>query len=219
MGSRELAPDRPLRQPQTLRRLAVLLIVLGPVVLSGCVPALAVREVTYRPSPDDPYGLWRAYVTDSGLLFLCGNVDNGREGMERVERVYNLDLRLEGTLEPLRDDAIQVVQIDDHPSLQRTKGYLSDLCQFDEKRATKRPEETGWIEVFMDGWDEGFAKVHRSDVEAGRLPNPPAEPRVVLYRVLDSAPPQYLLLGRLREGGPERRVLLVLGSGHIEAMW
>jgi hypothetical protein len=181
---------------------------------------LAVRELTYRPSPSDPYKVWNAYITDSGMLLLCGSVDNGRtESMERVERVYNLELRLEGTLEPPRSDAIQVVQIDDHPSLIKTKGYLSDLCQFDEKRATRRPDETGWTDILLASWDEGFVKVYHSDLEAGRLPTPPTEPRVVLYEVLDSDPPEYLLMGRLRESGPERRVLLILGSEHIEAMW
>ncbi len=71
----------------------------------------------------------------------------------------------------------------------------------------------------MDSWDEGFVKIYHSDLEAGRLPIPPAEPSVVLYRVHDSDPPEYLLMGRLREEGPEQRVLLVLGSEHIEAMW
>ena len=203
-----------------LRRLAVLGLLLCPFAVSGCVPMLAVRELTYRPSPSDPYKVWNAYVTDSGLLLLCGSVDNGREeSMERVERVYNLELRLEGTLEPPRSDAIQVVQIDDHPSLIMTKGYLSDLCQFDEKRATKRPDETGWIDIELESWDDGYVKVYPSDIEAGRLPVPPAEPRVVLYEVHDSDPPAYLLLGPLRETGPEQRVLLVLDSKHIEAMW
>jgi hypothetical protein len=204
---------------RTLRCLAVLALLLCPFVLSGCLPVVAVREIAYRPSPSDPYRLWRAYITDSGLLFLCGSVDNGREGMERVERVYNLELRLEETLDPPRSNAIQAVQINEHPSLQMTKGYLSDLCQFDEKRATNRPNETGWTEIFMDGWDEGFVETRRSDLEAGRLPIPAAEPRIVLYRVYDSDPPQYLLMGQLREGGAEQRVLLILGSEHIEAMW
>ena len=204
---------------QTLRCLAILGLLLCPFVLSGCVPVLAVRELAYRPSPSDPYRLWGAYITDSGLLLLCGSVDNGRESMERVERVYNLELRLEGTLEPPRSDAIQVVRIDEHPSLQRIKGYPSDLCQFDEKRATKKPEETGWTEIYMNNWDEGFVRLSPSDLQAGRLPAPPAEPRIVLYEVYDSDPPEYLLMGRLRRAGPEQRVLLVLGSEHIEAMW
>jgi hypothetical protein len=204
---------------QALRRRAVLVLLLCPSVLSGCIPVVAVREVAYRPSPSDRYELWRAYVTDSGLLILCGSVDNGREGMEQVDRVYNLELRLEETLKPPRTDAIQVVQIDDHSSLRMTKGYLADLCQFDEKRGTERPEETGWIEIFSDRWDEGFVEISHSDLEAGRLPIPPAEPRVVLFRVYDSNPPEYLLMGRLREEGPEQKVLLVLGSEHIEAMW
>jgi hypothetical protein len=200
--------------------LAVLAFFLGPFLVLQCCPLIAVRELTYRPSPTDPYRVWNAYVTDSGLLLLCGSVDNGREeSMERVHRVYNLELRLEGTLEPPRSDAIQLVQIDDHPSLILTKGYLSDLCQFDEKRATRRPDETGWTDVMLASWDEGFVKVYHSDIEAGRLPTPPPEPRVVLYEVLDSDPPEYLLMGRLREGGPQQRVLLVLGSEHIEAMW
>ena len=206
-------------KPDPFRCLAALALVLCALVLSGCVPVMAVREMAYRPSPSDPYKIWRAYVTDSGLLILCGSVNNGREGTEGVDRVYNLDLRLEETLEPPRADAIQVVQIDDHPSLQMTKGYLSDLCQFDEKRGRERPEETGWIEIFLDRWDEGFVEISHSDLEAARLPIPPAEPRVVLYRVYDSNPPEYLLMGRLREEGPEQRVLLVLGSEHIEAMW
>lgn len=153
------------------------------------------------------------------MLFLCGSVDNGRESTERVDRVYNLELRLDEKLDPLRPDAIQVVQIDDHPSLQMTKGYLSDLCQFGEKRVTKKPNETGWTEIFMDSWDEGFVKIDHSDIEAGRLPMPPTEPRVVLYRVYDSDPSEYLLMGRLQKEGPEHRVLLILGSEHIEAMW
>ena len=201
------------------RCLVILGLFLCPFVLSGCIPMVVVRELTYRPSTSDPYGIWRAYITDSGLLLLCGSVDNGRESMEGVIRYYNLELRLEGTLEPLRSDALQVVQINEHPSLRMTKGYLSDLCQFDEKRATKRPNETGWTQISLDSWDEGFVKLYPSDLEAGRLPTPPAEPRVVLYDVYDSDPPAYLLMGRLREEGPEQRVLLVLGSEHIEAMW
>ncbi|MGD8794800.1 MAG: hypothetical protein PVF47_19785 [Anaerolineae bacterium] len=204
---------------QTLRYPALLLLLLAPCLLSGCIPVVAVREVIYRPSPSDPYDIWGAYITDSGLLLLCGSVDNGQESMDRVVRYYNLALRLEEAPDPLQSDAIQVVQINGHPSLETIKGYLSDLCQFDEKRATKRPEETGWTDIFMNNWDEGFVKLYPADLEAGHLPTPPAEPRVVLFRVYDSDPPQYLLMGRLREGGPEQTVLLILGSEHIEEMW
>ena len=198
---------------------AILMLLFCPFVLSGCIPVVAVRELTYRPSPSDPYEIWRALITDSGLLLLCGSVDNGRESMEGVVRYYNLALRLEETLDPQPSDEIPVVQINDHPSLQMIKGYPSDLCQFDEKRATKRPEETGWTEIFLDNWDDGYVKVYQSDLEAGNLPIPPAEPRVVLYRVYDSDPPAYLLMGQLREEGPEWSVLLILGSEHIDAMW
>jgi hypothetical protein len=221
-SGQEFVPKESIPMKKTtlaLRALAVLGLLLSPFLLSGCVATLLVREIAYRPSPSDPHRLWRAYITDSGLLLLCGSVDNGRESMERVERVYNLELRLEGTLEPPRSDAIQVIQIDHHPSLVRVKGYLSDLCQFDEKRSTSKPDETGWIEIFMDNWDAGYVKLYQSDVEAGNLPIPPAEPRVVIHRVLESDPPQYLLMGRLRDGGTEQRVLLILGSEHIEAMW
>jgi hypothetical protein len=204
---------------QTHRFLAILMLLLCPFVLSGCIPVVVVREIVYRPSPSDPHELWRALITDSGLLLLCGSVDNGRESMEGVVRYYNLALRLDETLDPQASDEIQVVQINDHPSLEMIKGYPSDLCQFDEKRATKRPEETGWTEIFMDNWDAGYVKVYQSDLEAGNLPVPPAEPRIVLYQVYDSDPPAYLLMGRLREEGPEQTVLLVLGSEHIEAMW
>jgi len=207
------------KSTQAIRFLPALALLLVPIFVSQCCPLIVVQELAYRPSPSDPYEIWRALITDSGLLILCGSVDNGRESTEGVIRYYNLALRLEGTLEPPRSDAIQVVQINEHPSLEKIKGYPSDLCQFDEKRATKRPEETGWTEIFMDNWDEGFVKIYHSDIEAGRLPIPPTEPRVVLYKVLDSDPPEYLLMGRLREGGPEQRVLLVLGSEHIEAMW
>ena len=204
---------------QTHRCLAILILLLCPFVLSGCMLGVVVREIGYRPSPSDPYEIWRALITDSGLLLLCGSVDNGRESMEGVVRYYNLALRLEETLDPQPSDDVQVVQIDDHSSLEMIKGYPSDLCQFDKKRATKRPEETGWIEIFLDNWDDGYVKVHQSDLEAGNLPIPPAEPRVVIYRVRDSDAPAYLLMGRLREGGPDRNVLLVLGSEHIEEMW
>jgi hypothetical protein len=207
------------RTIRTLRRMAVLLLPLCPFALSGCMPMVVFRELFYRPSPSDPYKIWRAYVTDSGLLLSCGSVDNGRESMERVERVYNLTLRLEETLEPPNSDEIQVVYINDDPSLEMIKGYLSDLCQFDKKRATMRPDETGWTKVLLDSWDEGYAEIDPLDLEAGRLPIPPAEPRVVMYEVVDTKPPQYLLLGRLREGSPERRVLLILGPEHIKAMW
>jgi hypothetical protein len=180
------------RTTQTLRCLALLVLLLCPFVLSGCCPVIVVQELAYRPSPDDPYQIWGAYVTDSGLLLLCGSVDNGRESsMERVDRVYNLELRLEETLDPPRSDAIQVVQIDDHPSLIMTKGYSSDLCQFDEKRVTKRPAEMGWTKIWMSPWLEGFVEIYPSDLEAGRLPIPPAEPRVVLYRV--SVDPDFMV--------------------------
>jgi len=99
------------------RSLAALALLACPFLLSGCLPAVAARELTYRPSPSDPYRIWRAYITDSGLLFLCASVDNDREGMERVDRVYNLEFRLDETLLPLRSDAIQNVRIDDHPVL------------------------------------------------------------------------------------------------------
>lgn len=204
---------------QTHRCLSAIVFLLCLPILSGCVPMLAVREILYRPSPSDPYHLWRAYITDSGLLYLCGSVDNGREGMERVHRVYNLELRLEETLDPQRSDEVQVVQIDDHPSLQTTKGYLSDLCQFEDKRVTRRPSETGWTEIFMDQWDEGYIEVHKSDLNAGRLPVLPTMPRAVLYQVENTDPPEYLLMGQLRMGGPTGKVLLVLGSEHIERMW
>ncbi len=204
------------RTTQIHRRLAAVVLLF---CLLGCVPELVVREIVYRPSPSDPYRIWQAYVTDSGLLFLCGSVDNGLEGMKQVKRVYNLELRLEETLDPLRSDAIQVVLIDEHPSLQMTRGYLSDLCQFDEKRATRRPNETGWTEILLASWDEGYVELHPSDLEAGRIPIPPAKPRLVLYEVHDSDPPQYLLMGRLLKEGQEWKVLLVLESGHIEALW
>ena len=207
------------KKPQTHRYLAVLVLLLCTLVLLGCIPVMAVRELAYRPSSSDPYKLWQAYITDSGLLLLCGSVDNGQESTDRIVRYYNLALRFEETPEPPSSDSIQVVQINEHPSLQIIKGYPSDVCQFDEKRATKIPEETGWTEIFMDNWDEGYFKIHHSDLEAGRLPIPPAEPRAVLYRVYESDPPEYLLMGRLRKEGPERKVILVLGSEHIEAMW
>ena len=204
---------------QTHRRLAILLLLLCLFVLLGCMPVVVVREVVYRPSPGDPYELWRALITDSGLLILCGSVDNGGESMEGVIRYYNLALRLDETLDPQASDEIQVVQINDHPSLEMIKGYPADLCQFDRKRATMRPEETGWTEIFLDSWDDGYVKVTQSDLDAGNLPHPPAEPRMVIYQVYDSDPPAYLLMGRLHEGGPEQTVLLILGSEHIEAMW
>jgi hypothetical protein len=219
MQSHKEADPKMEKSTQTIRGLPALAILLVPILVSQYCPLIVVQELAYRPSPSDPYEIWRALITDSGLLILCGSVDNGRESTEGVIRYYNLALHLEGTLEPPRSDAIQVVQINEHPSLQMIKGYLSDLCQFDEKRVTKRPEETGWTEIFLDNWDEGFVKVYPSDIEAGRLPVPPSEPRVVLYEVYDSDPPQYLLMGQLREGGPEQTVLLVLGPEHIEAMW
>ena len=204
---------------QILRRLAGLALLLCTFVLSGCIPMVVVRDIAYRPSPGDPYEIWRALVTDSGLLMLCGSVDNGRESMEGVIRYYNLALRLEETLAYEPTDEIRAIQINDHPSLEMIKGYPADLCQFDRKRATKRPEETGWIEIFMDNWDDGYVKVYQSDLEAGTIPIPPAEPRVVIYEVYDSNPPAYLLMGQLQEGGPDQTVLLILGPEHIEAMW
>ena len=207
------------RWTKTRRCLAFLILILGLFVLSGCIPMVVVQEIAYRPSPNDPYEIWRALVTDSGLLILCGSVDNGRESMEGVIRYYNLALRLEETLAYEPSTEPRVIQINDHPSLEMIKGYPSDLCQFDRKRPTKRPEESGWIEIFLDGWDEGYAKITQADLDAGRLPTPPAEPRVVIYEIHDSDPPTYLLMGQLQEGGPEQTVLLVLSSEHIEAMW
>lgn len=205
---------------QTIRGLPALTLLLVPLVVSQCIPVLAVRELTYRPSPSDPYEIWRALITDSGLLLLCGSVDNGLDSMdESVVRYYNLALRLEETLDPVPSDVVQLVQINEHPSLEMIKGYPSDLCQFDRKRATMRPEEIDWIEIFLDNWDDGYVKFSQSDLGAGNLPIPPAEPRIVIYEVLDSDPPAYLLMGRLREGGPEQTVLLILGPEHIEAMW
>jgi hypothetical protein len=204
---------------QTHRWLAIPVLLLCLFSLTACIPAVVYREIVYRPSPDDPYRIWRALITDSGLLMLCGSVDNGRESMEGVVRYYNLALRLEDTLDPQASGEIQVVQVNEHPSLEMIKGYMSDLCQFDEKRLTKRPEETGWIEIYLDNWNDGYVKLYQSDLEAGNLPVPPEEPRIVIYEVLDSDPPSYLLMGQLREGDPEQTVLLVLGSEHIEAMW
>ena len=71
----------------------------------------------------------------------------------------------------------------------------------------------------MDSWDEGFKKVQHFDLEAGRLPIPPVKPRIVLYPVQDTDPPEDLLFGHLRKGGPEWVVLLILSPGHIKAMW
>lgn len=208
------------KMTQYCRCLAGLVLLVFLFGLWGCSPAeVTVRELTYRPSPSDPYRIWMAYVTDSGLLYLCGSVDNGRKGIERVDRVYNLELRLEDTLLPPRSDAIQTIKIDEHPSLQMTKGYLSDLCQFDKKRAKKKPQEKNWLEIFMSPGDKGYIKVYRSDVRAGRLPNLPMKHRAAIYQVRDSNPPEYIFMGRLRKDGPEQRVLLVLGSKHIEAMW
>jgi len=207
------------KSTQTIRGLPDLAFLFVPLLVLQCCPLIVVQDLAYRPSPSDPYGIWRALITDSGLLLLCGSVDNGRESTEGVIRYYNLALRLEEVLDPRLADEIQVVQINEHPSLEMIKGYPADLCQFDRKRATKRPEESGWIEIFLDNWDDGYAKFYQSDLEAGNLPIPPAEPRVVVYRVLESDPPAYLLMGRLREGGPEQTVLLILGSEHIEAMW
>lgn len=204
----------------SVRCSALLALLFCPLVLGQCIPALAVRDLTYRPSQSDPYEIWRALVTDSGLLLLCGSVDNGGETMDdRVVRYYNLALRLGETIDPQASDMVQVVQVDEHPSLELIRGYPSDLCQFDRKRATLRLQETGWIEIFLDSWDDGYVKLYPSDLEAGNLPDPPSEPRVVIYPVLESDPPAYLLMGRLRDGGPDQRILLVLGSEHISAMW
>jgi hypothetical protein len=207
------------RPSPLLRPLTHIALLIGLLVPAGCLPVVAVRELAYRPSPRDPYDIWRALITDSGLLVLCGSVDNGRESMEHVVRYYNLELRLEPSLEPPRLDAIQVVYINDDPSLHMVKGYLSDLCQFDAKRAKRKPDERGWTEIFLDRWDDGYAEVRHADLQAGRLPTPPGEPRVVLYEVYESDVPEYLLMGRLRKDGPEVRVLLVLGPEHIKAMW
>lgn len=204
---------------QTIRCLPALALLLVPLLVAQCCPLIVVQELAYRPSPSDPYEIWRALISDSGLLILCGSVDNGRESSEGVIRYYNLALRLEETLDPRLSNELRVVQINEHPSLEMIKGYPSDLCQFDEKRATKRPEETGWTEIFLDSWDDGYVKLYLSDMDAGNLPIPPAEPRVVIHRVLDSDPPAYLLMGRLREEGPDQKVLLILGPEHIEAMW
>lgn len=200
--------------------LTILLLVFYLLLTFGCSPsAVAVRELTYHPSPDDPYRLWGGYVTDSGLLFLCGSVDNGREGVKRVDRVYNLELRLEGTLAPLRSDAIQTIIVDEHPSLQMSKGYLSDLCQFDKKRSTRKPDETGWVEIFMNPGEQGWQKLYYSDVIEGNLPAKPSKNRIALYEVRDTSPPKYLLMGRLQKDGQDQRVLLVLGGEHIEKLW
>ena len=94
---------------QTHGYLSAIAFLLCLLILSGCVPMLAVREIVYRPSPSDPYSLWRAYITDSGLLYLCGSVDNDREGMERAGRVYNLELRLEETLDPHHSELLEPV--------------------------------------------------------------------------------------------------------------
>ena len=63
------------KSTQTIRSLPALALLLVPLFVSQCIPLLAVRELTYRPSPKDPYELWRALVTDSGLLILCGSVN------------------------------------------------------------------------------------------------------------------------------------------------
>lgn len=208
------------RTAQVSHILTILMLIFFLSIVWGCSPmAVAFREVTYHPSPGDPYRIWKSYVTDSGLLFLCGSVDNGQEGVKRVNRVYNLELRLEDTLAPLRSDAIQTVKIDEHTSLQMTKGYSSDLCQFDKKRSEKMPNETGWTDIFMVPGRKGYVKIYRSDVKAGSLPIPPENVRIVLYPVRESEPPEYLLMGRLRKDGPMQRVLLILGNEHIKALW
>ena len=71
----------------------------------------------------------------------------------------------------------------------------------------------------MDRWDQGFVEVQHSDIEAGTLLVSPAEPRVVLFDVQSTDPPEYLLMGQLIEGGISWKVLLVLGSEHIDRMW
>ncbi len=119
---------------------------------------------------------------------------------------------MEETLDPRRSNEVQVVQVDDHPSLQTTKGYPSDLCQFDEKRTTRKPNKTSWSKIFMANWDEGYSEVYKPDITAGRLPVPPDQPQVVLYPVADTDPPEYLLMGQLIEGGIAWKVLLLLGS-------
>ena len=207
------------KKKHTPRWLPVIDLLLSLFILSGCMVKLVMRELTYHPSKNDPYIIWDAYITDSGLLLLCGSVNNGRESMEGVIRYYNLELRLEGTIDPESPDVVPAVQINEHPSLRMIKGYPSDLCQFDEKRAILHPEETGWTEIFLKSWDEGFIKITPSDLDEGRLPVPPAELRIVLYEVVDTDPPEYLLIGRFQEQGLAQNLLLILGPEHIKDMW
>jgi len=84
---------------QTQHYFSAILIFICLFSLSGCLPIVAAREIFYCPSPSDPDYLRQAYITDSELLYLCGFVNNGRAGMEKVKRVFNLELFLEGTLD------------------------------------------------------------------------------------------------------------------------
>jgi hypothetical protein len=105
--------------------------------------------------------LW-FWVVVAGLSVMAFDEGGGPEAWAFVLAVWAYPLF------PLR-----MAIINEHPSAQMIKGNPSDLCRFDEKRASKKPEEPGWTEIFMDGWDEGLVKAYPSDFEMGYLPLPP----------------------------------------------
>lgn len=196
---------------------------LSVLVLGASLGCRAVRrEVTWRPDVDDRVGFAEGFLSDSGLLLLCGavtDVEFMREATARgdeqtlVQRSFTLTLALGN--EPGLEGTLEHVDIDSHPSLTMRKG--SGACDFEKTRARLFPNETGWVRIGM-AW-VGNDPVSADRIRTGDLPPPKDGQRATLYTVDRKMGTVALFVGRPTADGPSRNLLLRLGTGPVERLW
>jgi Domain of unknown function (DUF3859) len=181
-----------------------------------------VREFTFRPDTDDRLGISEAFLSESGLLLMCGvvtDVEFMREATARgdertlVYRTFTLTLELgEGSG---LGKVLEQVDIDSHPTLTAQRGC--GACDFERKRAKLFPGEKNWVRIGM-AW-VGNDRVSAARIRSGNLPPPKPGSRASLYMVERDMGTVFLFVGSVTPTSPHRNLLLRLGKGHIETLW
>jgi hypothetical protein len=199
----------------------VCLLLVGVLLLPLCCRSV-LREIIWRPDIDDRSGLSEAFISDSGLLLMCGAVTDAafmRKATARgdeqtlVQRSYTLTLFLGDS--PGLGSTLEQIDIESHPTLKARRG--GGACDFEAKRESLFPEEKNWVRIGM-AW-VGNDRVSAERIRNHDLPLPKEGQRATLYMVQREMGTVYLFVGRATPSSPYRNLLLRLGKQHIETLW